>query len=246
MTYSMTCRNRECLTNVVPTTDLIREEMSDLTEADLEDIEKMIIEERVRIQAKPGQPPPPRNGAYGPLPGLPGKPGLPGQPGAQAVVAGHLMPTTATLLSTLPSQPGPLAPQPQHAPNVQHVSTAHYVLPPVMGASQPAALQRPSPYVSAARYGPPSMASSFLLDAVHGASPPPMTGTIVVPPRIEDNSLPGLTTEAPVPTISASTQPGAGFAASATISPVQEMQDMEKQIRQLNKDFVNTYVKDTV
>ncbi|KAG0359282.1 hypothetical protein BG005_001048 [Podila minutissima] len=239
-------QNRECLTNVVPTTDLIREEMSDLTEADLEDIEKMIIEERVRIQAKPGQPPPPRNGAYGPLPGLPGKPGLPGQPGAQAVVAGHLMPTTATLLSTLPSQPGPLAPQPQHAPNVQHVSTAHYVLPPVMGASQPAALQRPSPYVSAARYGPPSMASSFLLDAVHGASPPPMTGTIVVPPRIEDNSLPGLTTEAPVPTISALTQPGAGFAASATISPVQEMQDMEKQIRQLNKDFVNTYVKDTV
>ncbi|KAG0090925.1 hypothetical protein BGZ92_001897 [Podila epicladia] len=216
-------QNRECLTNVVPTTDLIREEMSDLTEADLEDIEKMIIEERVRIQTKPGQPQPPRNGAYVPLPGLPGPGllGLPGQTGAQTVVTGQLMPTTATLVSTSPSQPG---------------------------ASQSAALPRPShpPNVSGARYGPPSMASSFLLDAVHGTSSPSMTGTIMVPPRIEDDSLPGLTTKTPIPTVSTSTQSGAGLTANATISPVQEMQDMEKQIRQLNKDFVNTYVKDTV
>lgn len=225
----------------------------------------MIIEERVRIQTKPGQPQPPRIGVNGPLPGLavpgqptqPGQPGLPGLPGAQTIIMGHLMPTTATFVSTSPLQPSPLAPQhprvSHQTPHVQYVSTARHGPPPMMGTPQLVAHQHPShppnvPYVSTARYGPPSvMASSFLHDAVHGTSTTPMRGTIAVPPRIEENSLPSLTTEAPVTTVSTGTQPGgAGSTASATISPVQEMQDMEKQIRQLNKDFVNTYVKDTV
>ncbi|KAG0031263.1 hypothetical protein BGZ81_001552 [Podila clonocystis] len=273
-------QNRECLTNVVPTTDLIREEMSDLTEADLEDIEKMIIEEKLRIQSKPGQSQPPRIGVNGHLPGLPG------QPGAVTIAAGRLLPTTATSVSTSLAHSGPLIPLPppsHHGPNVSYVSTTRYGPPQVMATPQAVTSQHPShlpnmSYMSTARYGPsPVMASSFLNDAangpsygtqtpvstfsgppqviasssflhdaVHGTSPS-MTGTIVVPPRIEDSSLPGLTTEAPMPTVSTATQSGGAVSAGpSAISPVQEIQDMEKQIRQLNKDFVNTYVKDTV
>lgn len=229
----MTCRNRECLTSVVPTTDLIREEMSDLTEADLEDIEKMINEERVRIQTKPGQPQPPRMGPNGPLPGQPGQsgqsgqPGQPGPPGAQTVV-GHMIPTTATL-STPASQPVPPAPQahqvpPSHpASNMAYVSTARFGPPPVMAASIYDAAQEPSSGTQApVSVGPP------LMTGVH----------IEIPPRIEEYPVPLIAPGAPLST----TQPEGSPSAP---TPAQEAQEAKEQYRHIMRQ-VKPFFKDNI
>lgn len=234
----MTCRNRECLTSVVPTTDLIREEMSDLTEADLEDIEKMIIEERVRIQTKPGQPQPPRMSPNGPLPG---QPGHSGQLGAHTVT-GQLKPTTATL-STPTSQlvfPAPQAPQVPQAP--QTPQTPQVTLAPQVTVAPQAPSSHPAPnvsYVSTARFGPPPVMATSIHDAAQGPSfgaqapvpmvgPQPMTGVqIEIPPRIEEYTVPLIAPRAPMPT----TQPEGSGASAPT--PAQEAQEAKEQYRNI-------------
>lgn len=210
--------NRECLTSVVPTTDLIREEMSDLTEADLEDIEKMINEERVRIQTKPGQPQPPRMGPAGPLSGL---------PGAQTVV-GHMMPTTAILSN--PSQPLPSAHQAHQLPpshptsNVSYVSITRVGPPPVMAASIHDAAQGPSSGTQA----PVSMAGPPLMTGVH----------IEIPPRIEEYPVPLIAPGAPLPT----TQPEVS---SSVPTPAQEAQEAKEQYRNIMRQ-VKPFFKDNI
>ncbi|KAF9429838.1 hypothetical protein BGZ94_009300 [Podila epigama] len=224
---------QDCITGITPLHELIKEEDSDLTEADLLDIDKMINEEKVRIHTKSGQAPSQPIGTT-PLQQSATTQPLEGtflsNPVILSDALAHLVPTTATADTIRQGQSQPRL----SIPNLQESGTQSSL--------------------TASNDSTPAQGSDMSLPIDLDPISPPLVGSMLdlpeIPPIIESYPFPNVNSQTPAPaaptevvsTSSSGHGTSSGSSNGLLLDPIeQERRAAQSQLRALMKDFTKSH-----